>query len=85
MVKIAVLIALLTMAWTAPAVAAVVNDCPEDMKEIDAALPKKAPSLSAQDLADVKRWREEGEKLCNAGKHQEGMDTLEKAKLILGI
>jgi hypothetical protein len=58
--------------------------CPMDMKAIDAALAKK-PQLSATQLDDVKKYRAEGEALHNAGKHQESVDTLAKAKKILGI
>jgi hypothetical protein len=58
--------------------------CPADMKAIDAALAKK-PSLSAEQLAEVKKLRAEGEALHNAGKHQQSMDTLGKAMKILGI
>ena len=58
--------------------------CPLDMKAIDAALAKN-PSLSAEQLAQVKKYRAEGEALHNAGKHQDTVDTLEKAKKILGI
>ncbi len=58
--------------------------CPMDMKAIDDALAKK-PSLSAEQLAQVKKYRAEGEALHKAGKHQESVDTLAKAKKILGI
>jgi len=58
--------------------------CPKDMKAIDAALAKN-PNLSAQQMADVKKYRKEGEALHKAKKHQESVDTLAKAKKILGI
>jgi hypothetical protein len=58
--------------------------CPKDMKAIDAALAKK-PSLSSEQMADVKKYRAEGEKLHKAKKHQESVDTLAKAKKILGM
>ena len=57
--------------------------CPKEMKAIDAALPKA--KLSAAQMADVKKLRAEGETLHKAGKHQESMDTLDKAKKMLGI
>jgi hypothetical protein len=82
MKRIAVLAALLAMAWTTPALA---GSCPTDMKEIDEALAKGTKKLSAGDLEKVKKFRAEGEKLHKAGKHQESIDTLEKAKVILGI
>jgi len=58
--------------------------CPADMKKIDAALAK-SPKLSAQQAADVKKFRADGETLHKAGKHQESVDTLAKAMKILGI
>jgi hypothetical protein len=53
------------------------------MKEIDAALPKA--KLSAQQSAEVKKLRAEGESLHKAGKHAESMAALGKAKGVLGI
>jgi hypothetical protein len=58
--------------------------CPADMKKIDEALAKN-PKLSAEQLADVKKYRADGETLHKAGKHQESVDTLGKAMKILGI
>jgi hypothetical protein len=58
--------------------------CPMDMKKIDDALAKN-PSLSAEQMAEVKKLRAEGETLHKAGKHQESIDTLGKAMKILGI
>lgn len=58
--------------------------CPMDMKKIDEALAKK-PSLSAAQMADVKKWRAEGETLHKAGKHQESVDVLAKAMKVLEI
>ncbi len=58
--------------------------CPMDMKKIDEAMAKM-PSISADKLTEVKKLRAEGEKLHNAGKHQESVDTLAKAMAILGI
>ncbi len=58
--------------------------CPKDMKAIDDALAKN-PKLSAAQMADVKKFRAEGETLHKAGKHQESLDTLAKAEKILGI
>ncbi|MGZ8231137.1 MAG: hypothetical protein ACXW2A_14110 [Burkholderiales bacterium] len=57
--------------------------CPKDMKEIDDALPKA--KLSEAQTAEAKKYRSEGESLHKAGKHQESVDTLAKAKKILGI
>ena len=58
--------------------------CPADMKKIDEALDKK-PTLSMEQMTEVKKLRAEGETLHKAGKHQESVDTLGKAMKILGI
>jgi hypothetical protein len=57
--------------------------CPADMKAIDAAMSKA--KLSDAQSAEVKKLRAEGESLHKAGKHQDSLDTLAKAKKILGI
>ena len=64
--------------------AALAFHCPADMKKIDAALEKKS-TLSAEQMAEVKRLRANGEALHKAGKHQESVDTLAKAMKILGV
>ena len=46
---------------------------------------RKNPQLTAAQLADVKKYRAEGEALHKAGKHQQSVETLGKAKEILGI
>ncbi len=58
--------------------------CPADMKKIDAALAKN-PSLTTEQMSEVKKLRADGEVLHQAGKHQESVDTLGKAMKILGI
>ncbi len=75
------LAAALALAFVTPALA---FHCPADMAKIDAALAAN-PSLSAEQLAEVKQLRAEGEEYHNAGKHQESVDTLAKAMAILGI
>ena len=60
------------------------GSCPKDMAEIDAALAK-SPALSADQMAEVTKLRAEGEALHKAGKHQESVDTLHKAKELLGL
>jgi hypothetical protein len=60
------------------------NSCPTHMKAIDEALAKNPP-LTAEQLAEVKEYREEGEKLHNEGKHAESVEALAKAEKILGI
>ena len=58
--------------------------CPADMKKIDDAMAKN-PKLTEAQMADVKKYRAEGETLHKAGKHQESVDTLAKAMAILNI
>ncbi len=58
--------------------------CPKDMKEIDAALAKN-PKISEAQMKEVKKLRADGEAMHKAGKHQESVDTLGKAKGILGL
>ncbi len=59
------------------------HSCPKEMKAIDAALPKA--KLSASQKSEVQKLRAEGEKQHKAGKHDESMAALGKAKGILGI
>jgi uncharacterized protein YneF (UPF0154 family) len=77
--RVAMFIAALLFAGTAFAF-----HCPMEMKKIDDALAKNPP-LTAEQMADVKKYRSEGEALHKAGKHQESLDTLAKAEKILGI
>ena len=58
--------------------------CPADMRKIDDALAKN-PKLSSQQIAEVKKYRADGEALHKAGKHQESVDTLAKAMKLLDI
>ncbi|HJV24405.1 MAG TPA: hypothetical protein VJ673_01915 [Aromatoleum sp.] len=58
--------------------------CPADMKKIDDAMAKN-PQLTAEQMAEVKKLRADGEALHKAGKHQESVDTLGKAMKILKI
>ena len=62
---------------------ALANNCPNEMKAIDAALPKA--KLSAEQKSEVTRLRAEGEKFHKDGKHAESMAALGKAKSILGL
>jgi hypothetical protein len=70
-----ILAAFASLAWA--------HNCPNEVKAIDAALPKA--KLDAQQQAEVKKLRDEGESLHKAGKHSESMASLNKAKGILGI
>lgn len=72
-------VAALTMAGSALAF-----HCPADMKKIDEALAK-APKLSAEQMAEVKKLRADGEALHKAGKHQDSVNTLAKAMKLLGV
>ena len=58
--------------------------CPKDMKQIDDALAKN-PKLTEAQMKEVKDLRAKGEAEHKAGKHQEAVDDLAKAKKILGI
>jgi hypothetical protein len=78
MKRIAITIAALAFAATAWA-----HNCPNEVKAIDAALPKA--KLDAKQAAEVKKLRDDGEQLHKAGKHGESMAALGKAKGILGI
>jgi hypothetical protein len=70
-----ILAAFASLAWA--------SNCPNEVKAIDAALPKA--KLDAKQQAEVKKLRDEGESLHKAGKHSESMASLNKAKGILGI
>jgi hypothetical protein len=58
--------------------------CPKDMKAIDDALAKN-PKLTEAQMKEVKASRAKGEEPHKAGKHQESIDELAKAKKTLGI
>ena len=70
-----------TMLVAAPAWA---FHCPQDMKQIDEAMSKN-PTLSVAQLAEVKKYRAEGEVLHKAGKHAESIAQLDKAKKLLAL
>ncbi len=74
---------ILTLALALAAPLAFAHNCPNEMKAIDAALPKA--KLDARQIAEVKKLRADGEKLHNDGKHSESMAALGKAKKMLGI
>ena len=77
--KIALFAAAMLVAGTAFA-----GHCPQEMKKIDEALGKN-PKLSATQMAEVKKYRAEGEALHKAGKHSESLAELEKAKKLLDV
>ncbi len=75
---------------TAAAVLAMVSGpafaahCPTDVKAIDVALGKNPP-LSSGQLAEVKKLRDQGDKLHGSGRHGDSISNLHKAMKILGI
>ena len=78
--RITVLAAAFAAVVSAPALA---NQCPADIKKIDAAMA--GAKLSQEQIAEVSRLRDEGQQLHSEGKHQESMATLAKAKAMLGV
>ena len=74
----------LAFALATGASAAFANHCPVDMQQIDAALATH-PKLTAEQLAEVKKLRAEGEAEHNSGDHAKSVETLAKAKAFLGI
>lgn len=64
--------------------AAFANRCPGDMKKIDEAMAK-SPKLTEAQMADVKKYRAEGETMHKAGKHAESAAALTKAMAMLNI
>ncbi|NMF99810.1 hypothetical protein GPA27_20745 [Aromatoleum toluolicum] len=79
--KKSLLLGLFAMALSSSAFA---FHCPADMKKIDDAMAKN-PMLTAEQMAEVKKLRADGEAMHKAGKHQESVDTLAKAMKILKI
>ncbi len=63
---------------------ALAGQCPVDMKKIDAALAA-SPQISAAQMAEVVALRAEGGKQHKSGQHGPSVETLAKAKAILGI
>jgi hypothetical protein len=57
--------------------------CPADMKAIDEAMPKA--KLSDAQKKEVTKLRADGESFHKGGKHKEAVDSLAKARKILGI
>jgi hypothetical protein len=77
--KIGVAIVLAGLSLTAYA-----GSCPMDMKAIDSALTSST-KLSAEQTAEVKKLRAEGEAAHKSGNHAESVQKLGQAKKILGI
>ncbi|TCD14156.1 hypothetical protein [Oricola cellulosilytica] len=68
------------LAFATPALAA---QCPGDMAAIDAALG--TASLTDEQMAEVNELRALGEEQHAAGSHADSVETLAKARAILGI
>ena len=66
--------------WSGPAFA---SQCPVDMAKVDAALVTAAATLSAEELAKVKKLCAKGEAKHYDGNHEKSVKVL--AKAILGI
>ena len=62
---------------------ALASSCPKVMKAIDDALP--TAKLDTEKMSEVKKLRADGEAQHKAGKHDDSMAALGKAKSILGI
>jgi hypothetical protein len=75
---------LLPLVLMALAGAAFANNCPNEMKAIDAKLAMN-PQLSAENASRVKQLRADGEADHKAGKHDDSMKKLGEAKKLLGI
>ena len=60
------------------------NNCPNEMKAVDAKLATN-PKLSEADMAKGKQLRADGEAAHKAGKHDDSMKKLGEAKKLLGI
>ena len=60
------------------------NNCPNEMKAIDAKL-SLASGMSAENKSKIKALRADGEKFHKEGKHAESMKALGEAKKLLGI
>ena len=75
---------LLALSLALSAGMAMANNCPNEMKAIDAKLATN-PKLADADMAKVKQLRAEGEAAHKAGKHDASMKALGEAKKMLGI
>ncbi len=73
--------AVLSLFVSGPAFA---GTCPVMVKGIDAALAAM-PDLSAEQTAEATSLRDEGDAQHKAGQHKESVETLQKAKDILGL
>ncbi len=58
--------------------------CPKDVKAINAAL-EKGTNLNAEQLLEVEKLRDEGERLHKSGKHGQSLDVLHQALEMVGM
>lgn len=77
------LAALAVIAIAGFSLSAQAGQCPVDMKKIDAAMA--GADLSSDQTSMVQELRSKGEALHKAGQHKESVETLAKAKEILGV
>ncbi len=64
--------------------AALADNCPNEMKAIDAKMATK-PTLSKDAADKVAKLRADGETAHKAGRHDDSMKALGEAKRLLGI
>jgi hypothetical protein len=78
---------LFSLVLSAVSVSAFAGSCPILMGDIDAALadPAVEERIGADDYAEAKRLRQEGEDAHKAGDHADSEQALKKAKEILEI
>ncbi|HEY7688423.1 MAG TPA: hypothetical protein VH835_07005 [Dongiaceae bacterium] len=76
-----ILAAALALLIATPAFA---NSCPTKVKAIDEALAAN-PNVSAEQLAQVEKLRDQGEDLHESGNHAESEKVLQQAMDILGL
>lgn len=60
------------------------NNCPNEMKAIDAKL-STASGISPENMTKIRALRAEGEKQHKEGKHDQSMKSLQEAKKLLGM
>ena len=63
---------------------ALAGHCPKDVQAIDAALAENPP-LSSEQQAEVKRLRDEGDRLHKAGQHGASLEALHQAMEIIEL
>lgn len=74
------LAAIFAAALSPPAFA---NQCPVEVKKIDEAMA--GAQLGQEQMAEVKRLRDEGQQLHEQGEHADSMARLTRAKEMLGV